>query len=87
MEFQKKGRSMYSSQQISFNNLCAHFNVPENPLKDMFKNILWKMELTKSSKYGFNYDGPLKDELKIYCAGDVDPLIRYVCFSKFKIAF
>ena len=83
MEFQKNGTSLYSSQQISLNNLCAHFNVPENPLKDMFKNILWKMELTKNSKLGFNHDGPLKDELLIYCAADVDPLLRLVLlFSK-----
>ena len=50
--------------------------MPENPLKDMFKNILWKMEVTKDGAFGLDNPNPLRDELIVYCAWDVDPLLR-----------
>ena len=51
---------MYSALTCSFNNICKHFNLAENPLKDHFKNILWKMDVTKNSKFGLDWNGPLK---------------------------
>ena len=51
---------MYSADTCSFNNICKHFNLAENPLKDHFKNILWKMDVTKNSKFGLDWNGPLK---------------------------
>ena len=29
------------------NTFSQHYDLAENPLKDMFKNILWKMEMTQ----------------------------------------
>ena len=67
---------MYSANSVSFNNLCRKYGMPENPLKDMFKNILWKMEVTKDGAFGLDNPNPLRDELIVYCAWDVDPLLR-----------
>ena len=33
LEYQRHGISIKSSHQISFNNLCNHYQLPENPLK------------------------------------------------------
>jgi len=76
LEYQRHGISIKSSHQISFNNLCNHYQLPENPLKDHFKNILWKMELTKNGKHGLDTAKTLEDKLLVYCAWDVEPLHR-----------
>eukprot|EP00092_Neocalanus_flemingeri_P019508 GFUD01021134.1.p1 GENE.GFUD01021134.1~~GFUD01021134.1.p1 ORF type:complete len:692 (+),score=244.74 GFUD01021134.1:1267-3342(+) len=74
LQYQLHGTSIYSSNQIGFNGLCRHFGLPENPLKDTFKNILWKMIITKNGKRGLDTAKVLDDELLLYCAWDVDPL-------------
>jgi len=74
MEFQLKGTSINSSNQIGFNAICQHFNIQENPVKDRFKNILWKMILTKDGHRGIDTAEILDDEVLLYCAWDVDPL-------------
>ena len=76
LDFQKTGSNFHTSPTISFNNLCSHYRLPENPMKDLFKNILWKMEATKGGLYGLDNPNPMLDELQVYCAWDVDPLIR-----------
>ena len=45
-------------------------------MKDLFKNILWKMEVTKGGLYGLDNPAPMLEELQVYCAWDVEPLIR-----------
>ena len=76
LDFQKTGSNFLVAQTISFNNLCSHYSLPENPMKDLFKNILWKMEITEGGLYGLDNPKPMLDELLVYCAWDVDPLIR-----------
>ena len=76
LDFQKTGSNFLVAQTISFNNLCSHYSLPENPMKDLFKNILWKMEVTEGGLYGLDNPKPMLDELLVYCAWDVDPLIR-----------
>ena len=76
LNFQKKGTNFHTAPTISFNNLCSHYDLPENPMKDLFKNILWKMELTQGGLYGLDNPKPMLDELVLYSAWDVAPLIR-----------
>ena len=76
LSFQKTGINFYTAPNISFNNLCSHYGLPDNPMKDLFKNILWKMEITKGGLYGLDNPEPMLDELQVYCAWDVVPLIR-----------
>ena len=78
LNFQRHGQSIQATPQISFNNLCSHFNLPENPLKDRFKNILWKMDMTKNGKFGLEnlHGDSIEDEFIVYCAWDVAPLHR-----------
>ena len=70
------GSDLHSSTTISFNNLCSFYHLAENPFKDVFKNILWKMDLTKDGVFGLDNPQPMLDELIVYCAWDVDPLLR-----------
>jgi len=74
LDYQLHGTSMFSSQQIGFNGLCRYFNVEENPVKDMFRNVLWRMMITKNGEKGIDTADTLDDELLVYCAWDVDPL-------------
>ena len=76
LDFQKSGTNLYSAKSISFNKLCSYYGLPENPLKDVFKNILWKMELTKDGEFGLDSPIPMQDEFIVYCAWDVLPLLR-----------
>ena len=76
LDFQMSGSDLYSSSTISFNNLCSYYGLQENPFKDIFKNILWKMNLTKDGAFGLDNPEPMLDELIVYCAWDVEPLIR-----------
>ena len=76
LNFQKTGSNIYTAPTISFNNLCTQYRLPENPMKDLFKNILWKMEATKGGLYGLDSPKPMLDELVVYSAWDVVPLIR-----------
>ena len=77
LNFQRHGLAMYSAQQISFNNICQHYELPENPLKDMFKNILWKMEMSQDMELGYMCAADLEPEFVVYAAWDVEPLHRY----------
>ena len=76
LDFQRRGSNFFTAPTISFNNLCNFYCLPENPMKDLFKNILWKMELTKGGLYSLDNPKPILDELRVYCAWDVAPLIR-----------
>eukprot|EP00090_Calanus_glacialis_P046222 TRINITY_DN8961_c0_g1_i1.p1 TRINITY_DN8961_c0_g1~~TRINITY_DN8961_c0_g1_i1.p1 ORF type:complete len:696 (-),score=231.57 TRINITY_DN8961_c0_g1_i1:70-2157(-) len=74
LDYQLHGTSVYSSPQIGFNKICRHFGLPENPVKDKFKNILWRMMITKNGERGIDTVETLDDELILYCAWDVEPL-------------
>jgi len=74
LDYQLHGTSIFSSNQIGFNSLCKHFGVAENPIKDRFKNILWKVMLKKNGKRGMDTIETLSDEVILYCAWDVEPL-------------
>jgi len=74
LDYQLHGTSVYSSLQIGFNSICRHFGLPENPVKDKFKNILWKMMLKNNGERRIDTVETLDDELILYCAWDVEPL-------------
>lgn len=76
LNFQRHGLAMHCGQQIGFNNLCLHYELPENPLKDMFKNILWKMEMSQDMELGYMAQAELEPEFVVYAAWDVAPLHR-----------
>ena len=75
LELQQHGKSTHTAHNISFNNICAHFKLPENPLKEKFKNILWKMENSDNNNL-LNNEAPLTEEVIFYSAFDVYPLHR-----------
>ena len=77
LELQRHGKSTHTAYNISFNNICAHFKLPENPLKEKFKNILWKMENSDNNNL-LNNEAPLTEEVIFYSAFDVYPLHRSV---------
>ena len=78
LELQRHGKSTHTAYNISFNNICAHFKLPENPLKEKFKNILWKMENSDNNNL-LNNEAPLTEEVIFYSAFDVYPLHRSGC--------
>ena len=78
LELQQHGKSTHTAHNISFNNICAHFKLPENPLKEKFKNILWKMENSDNNNL-LNNEAPLTEEVIFYSAFDVYPLHRSGC--------
>ena len=78
LELQQHGKSTHTAHNISFNNICAHFKLPENPLKEKFKNILWKMENSDNNNL-LNNEAPLTEEVIFYSAFDVYPLLRSGC--------
>ena len=43
----------------------------------MFKNILWKMEMSQDMELGYFSEAELEPEFVVYAAWDVDPLHRY----------
>jgi len=77
LDYQLHGTSIFGSPQIGFNSLCKYFDIQENPVKDRFRNILWRMMVVnKDGKKGLDTTENLDDELLLYCAWDVDPLHR-----------
>jgi len=75
LDYQLHGTSIFRSPQIGFNSLCQYFDIQENPVKDRFRNILWRMMVVnKDGKRGLDTAENLDDELLLYCAWDVDPL-------------
>jgi len=75
LDYQLHGNSIFGSNGIGFNSLCGYFDVKENPVKDRFRNILWKMMIKKDGKKkGIDTTEVLDDEMLLYCAWDVDPL-------------
>ena len=78
LELQRHGKSTHTAYNISFNNICAHFKLPENPLKEKFKNILWKMENSYNNNL-LNNEAPLTEEVIFYSAFDAYPLHRSGC--------
>jgi len=75
LDYQLHGTSIFGSPQIGFNSLCKYFDIQENPVKDRFRNILWRMMVVnKDGKKGLDTKDNLDDELLLYCAWDVDPL-------------
>ena len=45
-------------------------------MKDMFKNILWKMEMSQDMELGYMAQAELEPEFVVYAAWDVAPLHR-----------
>ena len=74
LDYQLRGTSIFGSPQIGFNSLCKYFGIKENPLKEGFKNILWRMMVNKDGKKGLDKTENLDDNFLLYCAWDVDPL-------------
>lgn len=74
LEYQINGRSMYSSPQIGFNDLCNYCGLPENKMKERFQDIFWKMIVTRNGTNGLNTAKTLSEEVILYCALDVEPL-------------
>lgn len=61
----------FNNFSMGFNKICQEYSLPLNPLKDFYEGFQW----TKTEKlFGLKKD--LTDDLKIYCAYDVIPLIN-----------
>ena len=74
LQFQLTGASMHTSNQIGFNKLCELFSIPQNPVKERKKNILWRMIISQNGKRGLDTADVIDDETVLYCAWDVEPL-------------
>merc|ERR1719369_182614 len=71
LQYQTSGTSIYSSPSIGFNDLCEFCGLEENPLKEWYRDRLWRMLMYDRL---LEKKGELPQEIVLYCAWDVEPL-------------
>jgi len=70
LQFQLEGSSMYSGETIGLNNLCSYCSVQTNPFKAQVRSNYAEVKKLQNGIMS----KVMSDELKLYCAWDVEQL-------------